>query len=444
MTTAFFLISFNAAINVLTPFNAAGIQNLKNYRNRENDATDVLFLGSSAISCNVEFSELWKEFGIASYCLGAGGATFYDDYYRLLESLKVRTPGFVIVEVQSAYVADEYGSEEFKTENITGFPPSLNKARFTQAAVESEQRLDYFLTFPLYHSRYTQLNVKDFVKVGMIGPYNKGQWTIFAASSSSPMPADVTGESRIFLLSQKQEYYLRKLISLCREKEIPLLLLKTPDPNREKRQPFYNAVGVIAREYDVPYLNMNLYDREIGLTATDIYVDNYHLNISGARKCAVFLGNYLRGRFRLPDHRGAAGYETWDLYAADREDQYIRIIGENNAYFAELARDGRTLLLIPYKIPENTPPALQAVLNSIDALPHQSLSNGDVSLQGRNLAVRQNNESCEILLEGRSVASVSSPGALLVVYDELLGQLADIAAFSSENNGSLKHLYSPA
>ena len=141
---------------------------------------------------------------------------------------------------------------------------------------------------------------------------------------------------------------------------------------------------------------------------------------------------------------GMVGYQTWNYFVQEQENFYLRVISDNSDYFAELARDGRRLFLIPYQIPDPAPPALQAVLNSIDALPHESLSKGDVSLQDRNLTVRQNNESCEILLEGRSVASVSSPGALLVVYDELLGQVADIAAFSSENNGSLRHLYSPA
>ncbi len=49
----------------------------------------------------------------------------------------------------------------------------------------------------------------------------------------------------------------------------------------------------------MPFLDMNLYDEEIGLTSADFWTDNYHLNVEGARKCTTFLGDYLMEHYTL-------------------------------------------------------------------------------------------------------------------------------------------------
>lgn len=441
LTLALFITSSSYAFEILSAKLTPGVLNLKYYRERENHGTDVLFFGSSALSCNIEFSELWKNFGIAGFCLGAGGSTFYDDYYRLVEACKIYVPRLVVVEIGSAYVDNEYWTTEFKTENITGLPMSINKLNFVHAAVPLEERLDYFLTFPLYHNRYNRLTSRDFSSINPdLGAHNKGHWTRFYGSSTGKGLPNVSAVTMIRSLNQKQEFYLRKIISYCQERDLPLLLLKTPDPNRLSRQRFYNTVGLIAKESDVPYLDMNFYDKEIGITAGDIYLDNYHLNVLGARKCAVFLGNYLQQHYHLRDHRDVVGYGSWDSFAYEIENSYLRAITENGDYFQELARDGQRVVAIPHLLADSASPELQSVLDALGALPHETLESGSLNLDGATLSVAEASGSCALLLNGNSVAQISTPGVILAVWDQYNGELADVTIFSADNAYALRRL----
>ena len=53
------------------------------------------------------------------------------------------------------------------------------------------------------------------------------------------------------------------------------------------------------------YLNMVDKADEIGLDyTTDTFDYGQHLNVDGAEKTAVYLGNILKDQYRLTDHRG--------------------------------------------------------------------------------------------------------------------------------------------
>lgn len=42
-------------------------------------------------------------------------------------------------------------------------------------------------------------------------------------------------------------------------------------------------------------------------------MDNSHLNYTGAGKFTEYLGNELKSRFELPDHRGDPIYDSWEI-----------------------------------------------------------------------------------------------------------------------------------
>ena len=71
------------------------------------------------------------------------------------------------------------------------------------------------------------------------------------------------------------------------------------------------------------------------------------MNVQGARKCTTFLGDYLMEHYTLLDHRGDTDYASWDRFAANREDLYLRAITDNKDYFDELLRDQRKIIAVP-------------------------------------------------------------------------------------------------
>lgn len=450
LTAIIFTLAFSNVMGVCKLEFTAGVLNLKFWKKAENRNTEVLFVGSS-MSAQIELGDLWKEKGIAAYNIAAGNASNCDSYYRLIEADRNHSCKLIVVEMRGAALNWAMDTEIKHLQNITAVDMSLNKLRYINASVEPQERLYYLLDFPLFHGRYGEVTKWDFIHTSSFGEEDKGNWILYYGSNDKlklDSVADVIGYKA---LDQKQEYYLRKIIEYCEANDRELLLLKTPSGNRSNDQPFYNTVALIAEEYGVPYLDMNLYDEEIGLTSADFSTDNWHLNVEGARKCTTFLGDYLMEHYTLLDHRGDADYESWDRFAANREDLYLRAITDNKDYFDELLRDQRKIIAVPSGMSLEKSEQYLSVKERLDDLEYELYDAEDVlygeenqntwTLGSNTVTVQKDYQARKISINGKTNLSVESPGVILIVYDEVTDQVADVAAFTSANGFSVQHLY---
>lgn len=452
LTMAIFFLSFSYAMGVCKLETVAGVLNLEYWRKEENSNTDVLFVGSSVVTAPIDMGKLWKEKGIASYNIAAGNATNSDCYYRLVEADKYHSYKVAVVEVRGASMNSEMENWGLRRpQNIPGVDMGFNKARYLNATLEPDERLYYFLDFPTQHGRYKELTKWDFLHSSSYGKDDKGNWQLMYGSSNTVELNPAADFIEYGVLDQKQEYYLRKIIEYCDANDRELLLLKTPDGNRSLNQPFYNTVALIAEEYGVPFLDMNQYDEEIGLTSADFSTDNWHLNVEGARKCTTFLGDYLMEHYTLLDHRGDADYESWDRFAANREDLYLRAITDNKDYFDELLRDQRKIIAVPSGMSLEKSEQYLSVKERLDDLEYELYDAEDVlygeenqntwTLGSNTVTVQKDYQARKISINGKTNLSVESPGVILIVYDEVTDQVADVAAFTSANGFSVQHLY---
>ena len=449
LTVTIFLLSFSYVMGVCKLEYLAGVLNLEYWRKTENRNTDVLFVGASSMSANIEIGELWKEKGISAYCIGGAASRLYDNYYRLIEGDKGHSCKLIVLEMRGASM--DSAMDIYRKENISGLNTSFNKFRHINATIEPKERLYYSLDFPLFHNRYNAVTKWDFRHASSFGDDNKGIWmNNYGTNNTLELnPAADVIEYRA--LNQKQEYYLRKIIEYCEANDRELLLLKTPDGNRPLDQPYYNTVALIAEEYGVPFLDMNQYDEEIGLTSADFWTDNYHLNVEGARKCTTFLGDYLMEHYTLLDHRGDTDYASWDRFAANREDLYLRAITDNKDYFDELLRDQRKIIAVPSGMSLEKSEQYLSVKERLDDLEYELYDAEDVlygeenqntwTLGSNTVTVQKDYQARKISINGKTNLSVESPGVILIVYDEVTDQVADVAAFTSANGFSVQHLY---
>ncbi len=450
LTVTLFLLTFFYTAEVCNLESPLGILNLDNWKKTENENTDILLVGGSSIAAHIEVGELWKERGIAAYCIGAACSGFYDSYYRLLEGDRNHSCKLIIVEVRGAGTNSDIVYEE-RTINITGVDMSLNKLHYINATIEPQDRLYFALNFPLYHGRYKELSKWDFLHTSSFGEEDKGNWMLNYGSNNTLELEPAADVVEYKALNQKQEYYLRKIIEYCEANDRDLLLLKTPDGNRRVDQPFYNTVTLIAEEYGVPFLDMNLYDEEIGLTSADFWTDNYHLNVEGARKCTTFLGDYLMENYMLLDHRGDEDYASWDRFAANREDLYLRAITDNTDYFNELHRDQRKIIAVSSEMSLEKSEQYLSVKEKLEDLEYEPYDAEDVLygeenqntwiLGSNTVMVQKDYQERKISINGKINLSVDSPGIILIVYDEVTDQVADVAAFTNANGFSVQHLY---
>lgn len=449
LTVTIFLLCFFYVMGVCKLESLSGVLNWEYWGKAENRNTDVLLVGASSMSANIEIGELWREKGISAYCIGAGASRLYDNYYRLIEGDERLSCKLIVLEIRGASM--DSAIDTVRKENISGLEMSLNKLRYINATIEPQERLYYVLDFPLYHNRYHAVTKWDFQHTSSLGKDDKGTWTVFYGSKNALKLDPAADVIEYRALNQKQEYYLRRIIKYCESNDLELLLLKTPDGNRPLDQPFYNTVALIAEEYGVPFLDMNQYDEEIGLTSADFWTDNWHLNVEGARKCTTFLGDYLMEHYTLLDHRGDADYASWDRFAANREDLYLRAITDNKDYFDELLRDQRKIIVVPSGMALEKSEQYLLVRERLDDLEYELYDAEDVlygeenqntwTLGSNTVTVQKDYQARKISINGKTNLSVESPGLILIVYDEVTDQVADVAAFTNANGFSVQHLY---
>lgn len=452
LTLFFFLISFWIVKNLLVLKSSSGILNLDYWKKEENAKTDILFMGNSALADNIDLAELWQEYGIAGYDMGAGGIDMPNAYYRLKEAAKYHEINMVVLDVRGCIRTEEYTDPGTLWGSIATLKWSLNKLYGVRCVASPEDRAWFFMSFPLYHDRYQNLSRDDYLYSNWAGNDNKGQWEILYGNS---FPAEIASAKDIVSyrnIDEKQKYYFKAILEYCQENGIKILVIKTPEFDRITDQPVYNAVEMITEEYKVPYLNMNLYDDEIGITASDCANNKVHLNVKGARKCADFLGEYLKNNYQLPDHRGDDAYVSWDRFASNWENLYLRAITDEEDYFNELLRDNKKVVAIPYHLTESTSEDYQKLQEQLAAISHSDWDREDI-LYGEDCAgkfdfgsneviVTKNYDSCKITINGKSGIEVQQPGLFLIVYDDVNDEIADIVEFERDNGYALKHLYS--
>ncbi len=450
LTVTIFMMGFAHIMGVCKLEYVGGVLNLKYWKKAEHENTDIMFVGASSISAHIEIGELWKERGIAAYSIAAGASDLCDNYYRLIEANKKRSCKLIVLEMRGAAL-DSSIDINHDRQNITGLNMSFNKLRYVNASIEPEERMYYILDFPLFHGRYREVIKWDFLHTSSFGEEDKGNWMLNYGTNNTLELNPAADVIEYRALNQKQEYYLRKIIEYCEANDRDLLLLKTPDGNRRVDQPFYNTVTLIAEEYGVPFLDMNLYDEEIGLTSADFWTDNWHLNVQGARKCTTFLGDYLMEHYTLLHDRGDTDYASWDRFAANREDLYLRAITDNKDYFDELLRDQRKIIAVPSGMSLEKSEQYLSVKERLDDLEYELYDAEDVlygeenqntwTLGSNTVTVQKDYQARKISINGKTNLSVESPGVILIVYDEVTDQVADVAAFTSANGFSVQHLY---
>lgn len=301
------------------------------------NSVDVLAAGDSHMLTTTNPAIIWNEQGIASYTVSSEGQDIWITYHNLVEALKTQHPELIMVDVHNVVNNNEYSNDAAGTMAILGMKPSWNKVQSIKAAVPSEKFMSYFLEYPVYHNRYRGLSKKDFLKdYGDVFLADiKGYRPMFITNPPEYLK-DVSNITEVGQLAPKMEEYLRKIIELAKQKQIPLMLMVAPywllD---EEQQMIFNRVEEIAAEYDVDYVNFNLNRDEIGLIPDTDYADPHHLNYMGAEKFSSYLGEYLKEQYGLTDHRGDGIYATWDKNYVD----YTQLVADSQLDMASVMEE---------------------------------------------------------------------------------------------------------
>ncbi len=311
---------------------------------------DVIFFGNSHAHCTIDHGILWDEYGIAGYTMSAGSQRLDSTYYFVKEALEVQKPKLLVVEVSAAALSAAENSDESVYRNSLGMKWSSNFLEFVNYLIDDmEEDRTYknrvLTKFPVIHSRYKELERNDFEDDT---PYMKGYRGSFERVEFE-QPVEIAEENKL-PLDEKYEKFLYKMIESVKGTETELLFWVSPYVVSEEEQMRLNTVAEIAKNENVKMINYNqLYD-ELEMDFKTDFRDEVHVNNDGAAKVSLHMGEYIKSNYDIPNRKGQAGYEDWELNKRYLDGKSIakklKDAAEVNSYLKELGEiEDRTVVL---------------------------------------------------------------------------------------------------
>lgn len=447
-----------------------GITTMQNYYVQPEGKVDVLMLGSSHMGMNFDTEVLWENYGISAYALWGSVQPFYNSYYFLKEAIDTSKPKVVVLDTYAATFQSEFSDDSRQITNIVGMRYNLNRLMAVMTSAPSERWGYLMLGLPCYHTRYGELSENDFSQYPWTPEtvYDKG--TAVRYGTGKCELADVSDITETKPLHEKQEEYLLKIIDLCKQENIELVLIKSPVAQRKSLQGYFNTVQNIADKNNIEFINYNLLDEEVGITAEDFWTDGNHLNTNGCRKVSDHLAKYLKEQYKLTDHRGDSAYDSWAYNATDLQNRYLRVVTKHEDYLNELKRNDRSIAVVKYDAEDKEsnlfelsdsmaesfgffPNALADEANGVwlsDSTHSDKFNKYEKELSNLQMTwnkhtVRFNTEgSLKVSVDSEDVCEITEDCIIVIVYDNDSGEIEDTVAFtvSGEADSSeikLKH-----
>lgn len=272
----------------------------------EDEEYQVLFLGSSHVLNGIFPMELWKEYGITSYNMAGHGNRMAMNYWILKNALEYKKPKLVVLDTFMIGKEDKIASVEQLHLSADHIPYGQTKVAMIEDLVEEkERRKDFLFKFSTYHHRWNELSQDDFQKPSVVEKGAESRINVALTKKNMEVADEqLVGEKTV------NTEYLEKIIGLCKEQEIELLLtyLPFPDPTGWRMESY--TVDLMAKEYGLEFLD---YDTLIQVVSfeTDFYDKDSHLNTSGARKITKYIGDYIAKTYKMNDYREREEYIGW-------------------------------------------------------------------------------------------------------------------------------------
>lgn len=276
---------------------------IEEYYDEEKDH-DVVFIGDCELYENISPAVLWEEYGINSYIRGSAQQLIWQSYYLMEDTLRYEKPDVIVFNVLSMKY-NEPQNEAYNRMSIDGMRWSMSKVNNILASMtEEEHFIEYVFPLLRYHSRWTELSKEDLEyfshkdKVTFNGYYMRADVRPAKdVPTGNPLPDYRFGENAY--------KYLDKMVELCKENEVELVLVKAPSLYPYWYDEWEAQIEEYAQEHELKYYNFLELQDEIGLDfEEDTYDGGLHLNLSGAEKLAHYFGEKLAKDCNLENRKG--------------------------------------------------------------------------------------------------------------------------------------------
>ena len=291
------------------------------------DSLDIIMIGSSPTYSCCSMPELYGEYGIKAYPLASNVQRPVAGMYLVKEAEKTQSPALYMFEMRM-YVGLEIGltnNMAYTREVTDNIKYSCNRVDLINAMLtdslnplaEDTSKYTYYFDIFKYHSNWMSLADADQWRDWRITRRDPNKGYKITGQVGPIDTPEVSADAVPMELESYQEQALTDLIAYLDEIDAHALFYVSPYAQKEDDAEKFAHIRDVVEAAGYDYLDMNQYYDEIGLDFSRDFSDyGIHTNAVGAQKCTVFLGEYLRSHYDLPDHRaGSQNGESADASA---------------------------------------------------------------------------------------------------------------------------------
>ena len=319
----------------------------------EKDSIDVLFLGSSIAVSAFSPQEIYNAYGIRSYNLGSEQQSIFLSYFWLKEALRFQSPKVVVLD--TFFLFDVHPEEPINSsEELTR--KCLDPMRWSsvkQEAVsdlceldDTQSELSYYLTNIRFHTRWTALSEYDMVYREVRNSELKGYAPIAEYGESSYNTYTFSGDTETKRRTNEvMQTYLDKMVDLCKEEGISLVLVSLPGTNMYDSK--NNTLTSYAHDKQIDYYNLcetNMYN-SIGATLPKESMI-YHENLWGAMKMSQYIGGLLKDIYNVAAVEDDQYESTREFYDRIIKNCELVHITDMNEYLQTVYDDDYTIFIV--------------------------------------------------------------------------------------------------
>lgn len=282
----------------------------KGFYQLENDSVDVVFLGSSHGASAFNPEKLFQDYGITSYNLGCEQQNLLVSYYWLKEALQYQTPKAVVLD---ALMLFDYNPSDPLNSSESHTRMAIDAMRWGKVKweavndiceIDQDQTLNSYIFKNIrFHDRWNELSQDDFDYKKWESHYElKGFIPLATTCPDADFQPFSDGESNETTeMFDIMEIYLSKIIELCQENNISLILTKTPSDEWSISK--YNTVKNYAEEHGLEYWDFNEknYYEASDFDFTLNMAELHHTNIWGGDKITAYIGERLKEDYGIKE-----------------------------------------------------------------------------------------------------------------------------------------------
>lgn len=276
---------------------------VENWYAHKGEGHQVLFVGDCEVYESFSPVTLFEAYGATSYIRGSAQQLMWQSYYLLREMLKTETPRAVVLSICSLRYAEPQ-SEAYNRMTLDGMRLSREKFEAIRASMtEGESELSYYVPLLRYHDRLFELTEED-ARYLFTGPELTCNGYLMRTEQVPYTRLPAAPALREAAFGDKPVEYLDKIVALCREKGVALILVKSPCLYPAWYEEWDAWLEDYAERNGVEYIDAIPRMDEMGIDLdTDTYDGGIHLNVYGAEKYTRWLGEHLQSRGLIEDQR---------------------------------------------------------------------------------------------------------------------------------------------